>query len=130
MKRRRIKISATHLLTCAGMLIVRFTFVIAVIIACTSCNPYKPMDVVDSDPLQTDVGCEGDSLGEISWRIYCYKYDVSPNCPGEEEVNSYLDWYVGSEEESEDLDSVLCENEKKHVKFVKRNGVTNVYTEE
>lgn len=130
MKRKRIKISATRLLTCAGMFIVRFTFVIAAIIAFASCNPYKPMDIVDSSPLSTDVGCEGDSLGDISWKIYCHKYNVDPVNPGEEEVNSYLDWYIGSNEESEDLDSVMCQRSIKHVKVEKKNGVTNIYTEE
>lgn len=99
--------------------------------ALASCGKMKPTDLVDSQPISKhDVGCDGnDTLAETSWRIYCWKYNVDPINPSDEEENSYMDWYMGSNEESEDLDSVLNAQEK-HVKIESKDGVTNVYTED
>ncbi|MDD7068547.1 MAG: hypothetical protein SPH22_09500 [Prevotella sp.] len=131
MKRIRVKISVTHLLTCNGKLITRYAFMAAIILALVSCSKVKPYSIVDSPANTTkfDVGCDGnDTLAETSWRIYCWKYNVDPVNPSDEEENSYMDWYMGSNEEAEDLDSVLCAEEK-HIKIESDNGVTNVYTE-
>ena len=38
-----------------------------------------------------------------TWDIYCAKYAVDPNNPSEKQVNYYLDAYVGSVEEENDL---------------------------
>lgn len=38
-----------------------------------------------------------------SWRCYAQKYCKDGNNPTEDEVNGYLDWYVGSVEEEKDL---------------------------
>lgn len=131
MKRIRVKISVTHLLTCNGKRITRYAFMAAIILALASCSKVKPYSFVDS-PANTkfDVGCDGnDTLAETSWRIYCWKYNVDPINPSDEEENSYMDWYMGSNEESEDLDSVLNAQDK-HVKIESKNGVTNIYTED
>lgn len=130
MKRIRVKISVTHLLTYNGKRITRYAFMAAIILALASCSKVKPYSFVDS-PANTkfDVGCDGnDTLAETSWRIYCWKYNVDPINPSDEEENSYMDWYMGSNEEAEDLDSVRCAAEK-HVKIESNNGVTNIYTE-
>lgn len=130
MKRIRVKISVTHLLTCNGKRITRYAFMVAIILALASCSKVKPYSFVDSQTnTKFDVGCDGnDTLAETSWRIYCWKYNVDPINPSDEEENSYMDWYMGSNEEAEDLDSVRCAEEK-HVKIENDNGVTNVYTE-
>ena len=131
MKRIRVKISVTHLLTCNGKLITRYAFMAAIILALSSCSKVKPYSIVDSsaNTIKFDVGCDGnDTLAETSWRIYCWKDNVDPVNPSDEEENSYMDWYMGSNEEAEDLDSVLCAEEK-HIKIESDNGVTNVYTE-
>lgn len=38
-----------------------------------------------------------------SWEMYCEKYNVNPDDPTEHEENFYLDCYVGSVEEENDL---------------------------
>lgn len=44
-----------------------------------------------------------------SWKIYCEKYNVNPEEPTTAQVNTYLDCYVGSVEEEEDLDAMKPE---------------------
>lgn len=38
-----------------------------------------------------------------SWRCYAQKYCQDASNPTEDEINGYLDWYVGSSEEESDL---------------------------
>lgn len=38
-----------------------------------------------------------------SWRCYAQKYSVDFENPSDEEINAYLDWYVGSVEEEKDM---------------------------
>ena len=42
-------------------------------------------------------------ISNISWETYCDKYGVDVDTPTEEEENYYLDCYVGSVEEENDL---------------------------
>ena len=38
-----------------------------------------------------------------SWMVYCEKYNVNPDRPSVEQENYWLDCYVGSVEEEQDL---------------------------
>ncbi len=131
MRRIRTRISAVRLLSCNGKRIKRYAFVAVIALTLASCGKMKPMDIVDTPAsTKSDVGCEGnDPLAQASWRIYCWKYNVDPEHPTSEQENSYLDWYMGSYEESSDLDSVMTARET-HLKIERKNGVTNVYTED
>ena len=94
MKRIRVKISVTHLLTCNGKLITRYAFMAAIILALSSCSKVKPYSIVDSsaNTIKFDVGCDGnDTLAETSWRIYCWKYNVDPVNPSDEEETNKIE---------------------------------------
>lgn len=82
MQRKRIVKRVEKVLSCSGMKIIQYALFVLVL-ACL-------------------FGCKDANYSE-SWRKYCEKYDVSVDNPTEKQENYYLDCYVGSVEEENDL---------------------------
>ena len=84
MKRVRIKRKKVEkILSCDGVTIIKYAvFMLCLAVLC---------------------GCENDKCTSDSWSVYCQKYGVDPSNPTEAQENFYLDCYVGSVEEEQDL---------------------------
>ena len=84
MKRVRIKRkSVEKILSCKGMNIIRYTvFMLCLAVICSYENKEETSD---------------------SWSVYCQKYGVNPSDPTMAQKIFYLDCYIGSVEEEQDL---------------------------
>lgn len=47
-----------------------------------------------------------EEVDEVSWKFYCERYEVNPDEPTNEQLNTYLDCWRGSAEEEEALESI------------------------
>lgn len=93
MKTRKIRHrGAIKILSCNGMKIVRYSFVVLCAIMLGGCGSSKQEPASSQEQ-------------ESSWGIYCAKYNVDYVYPTEEQENYYMDCYVGSVEEEQDLEN-------------------------
>ena len=91
MKTRKIRHrGAVKILSCSGMKITRYSFVVLCAIMLGGCGSSKQESTSSQEQ-------------ESSWGIYCAKYHVDYSYPTEEQENYYMDCYVGSVEEEQDL---------------------------
>lgn len=84
MKRVRIRRkSVEKILSCSGMNIIKYAvFMLCLAVMCNYGNDKRASD---------------------SWSVYCKKYNVNPNATTVAQEIFYLDCYVGSVEEEQDL---------------------------
>lgn len=93
MKTRKIRHrGVVKILSCNGMKIVRYSFVVLCVILLGGCGSSKQEPASSQEQ-------------ESSWGIYCDKYNVDYVYPTEEQENYYMDCYVGSVEEEQDLEN-------------------------
>lgn len=93
MKTRKIRHrGVVKILSCNGMKIVRYAFVVLCAVVFGSCGSSEQEPASSQEP-------------ESSWGIYCTKYNVDYIYPTEEQENYYMDCYVGSVEEEQDLEN-------------------------
>ena len=91
MKTRKIRHrGVVKILSCSGMKIVRYSYVVLCAIMLGGCGSSKQEPASSQEQ-------------ESSWGIYCAKYNV--DYPTEEQENYYMDCYVGSVEEEQDLEN-------------------------
>ena len=93
MKTRKIRHrGVVKILSCSGIKIVRYSYVMLCAIILGGCGAPKQEPVSSQEQ-------------ESSWGIYCAKYNVDSIYPTEEQGNYYMDCYVGSVEEEQDLEN-------------------------
>lgn len=90
-RKRRYR-GVVKILSCSGMKIVRYSFVVLCAIMLGGCGSSKQEPASSQEQ-------------ESSWGIYCIKYNVDYFYPTEEQENYYMDCYVGSVEEEQDLEN-------------------------